>query len=79
MGKWVRGLRPKRRQLPLYHLSLPPELSRSPSLSLRGIKVTVGEGPLRDQRIGLCSSTSQVCENASKNIYTPLVRSFEIN
>eukprot|EP00064_Thunnus_orientalis_P014857 superscaffoldBa00002647_g14904 len=34
VGKWVRGLRPKRRQLPLQHLSLPPESSTSPLFPL---------------------------------------------
>lgn len=52
VGKWVRGLRPKRRQLPLQHLSLPPESSTSLSPPLRGVEVTVGEGPLRGLQIG---------------------------
>ncbi len=52
VGKWVRGLGPKRRQLPLQHLGLPPESSTSPSPPLWGVEVTVGEGPLRGLQIG---------------------------
>lgn len=50
--KWVRGLRPKRRQLPPQHLGLSPVSSTVPSLPLRGEEVTVGEGPLRVLQIG---------------------------
>lgn len=32
VGKWVRGLRPRRRQLPRHRLGLPPESSTPPSL-----------------------------------------------
>ncbi|KAF3703457.1 hypothetical protein EXN66_Car019145 [Channa argus] len=42
VGKWVRGLRPKRRQLPLQHLSLSPESSTVPSLPLYVVEVTAG-------------------------------------
>lgn len=52
VGKWVRGLRPKRRQLPPQHLGLAPESSTSPSPPLWGVELTVGEGPLRGLQIG---------------------------
>lgn len=69
VGKWVRGLRPKRRQLPLQHLGLPPESSTSPSPPLRGVEVTVGEGPLRGPQIGsgLLYQPGPVCKKCSKN------------
>lgn len=45
--KWVRGLGPKRRQLPLHHFGPLPEFSTPPSFSLRGVEWTFGEVPLR--------------------------------
>lgn len=44
VGKWVRGLRPKRTQLPLQHLGLPPQCSTSPLPPFWGVEVTVCVG-----------------------------------
>lgn len=52
VGKWVRGLGPKRRQLPPQHLGLPPVFSTLPSSPLWGVELTVGEGPVRGLQIG---------------------------
>lgn len=61
VGKWVRGLRPKRTQLPLQHLGLPADSSTSPSFPLSSVEVTVGEGPFERlaDRLQLCC-TNQV-------------------
>lgn len=69
VGNWVRGHRPRRRQLALYHLCrLAPEFSLLPWLPLQSVEVTVGEGPLSSL---VSAPTSQVCPKnlkKSKNI-----------
>lgn len=49
VGKWVRGLRPKRRQLPL---ARPGPLLASPPRCPSASESTVGEGPLGGPRVG---------------------------
>lgn len=77
VGKWVRELRPRRRQLPLRHLGLPPESSTSPSfLSVVWRWQLVRDlGEACTLALAFLYCPTLVCENVSQNWNSTLERS----
>lgn len=77
VGKWVRELRPRQRQLPLRHLGPPPESSTSPSfLSVVWKWQLVRDlGEARTLALAFLYCPTLVCENVSQNWNSTLERS----